>query len=263
MTWQTPGGDRVLDGAEAVLVRTSLGCMIDRLQNRIADPKHLEGDWRWDFDVPLFDQLTTSEQLAVLRQITEHLFTPTPRTLALSAVNEAGVYAIFQTVRQHIEIEIDDQRLSLEEDDWDSEDWYSDRDPTWRSLTLRAYNECFGDEDGCSREEDYLGVLDGLSEEPLEDADLGFDSIDRPSAYSQDIDQWGELIESLADQILCDRDFEMADDFLDLDPPLANAMKQSLGIRADYYSDVAADVRAEQIAETLNAIRKITHRKPR
>ncbi len=267
MTWQTLDGDRVLNGAEAELVRVSLGCMIDRLQDRVADPKNLEGDWRWDFDVPLFDQLTTSEQLAVLRQITEHLFTPTAETLAPSAVIEAGVYAIFQTLRQFIEEEIDQQRLGLDEDELDQDDWYSDRTPSLRMRTLTAYHECFSDEDFGDDEgicdEDGFDDADGFGEEDLADVDLGFAGSEKLTAYSQDMDQWNDVIESLADQILCDRDFEMADDFLDLDPPLATAMKDSLGIRTDYYSDVAADVRAEQIEETITAIRKITHPKPR
>ncbi|GAA5507530.1 hypothetical protein [Novipirellula caenicola] len=271
MTWQTPEGDRVLDGAEAELVRTSLHCMIDRLQSRVLDPKNLEGDWRWDFDVPLFDQLTTSEQLAVLHQITEYLLTPTAETLAPSAINDAGVYAIFQTVRQFIEDEIDQQRQGFDADGLDADDWYSERAPSMRLLTLKAYYECFREE--CFGDEglrpDRLGdevgfdEVDGFGDEDLIDDGWGFDSDDMPAADSEDMTQWCELIESLADQILSDRDFEMADEMLDLDPALANAMKQSLGIRADYYSDVAADVRAEQIEETISAIRKITHSKPR
>ncbi|EMI19905.1 hypothetical protein RMSM_03153 [Rhodopirellula maiorica SM1] len=261
MTWRTSEGDRILEGAEAELVRESLGCMIDRLQSRVSDPANLEGDWRWDFDVPLFDQLTTSEQLAVLHEIAEYLLTPTAKTLAPSAVNDAGVYAIFQTARQFIEDEIDQQRQGLGEGELDPDDWYSELEPSMRVLTLRAYDECFRDDD-FGNEGDF-GDVDSFRDEDLVDAGLGFSCGDMPAADGQDMTQWCELIESLADQILSDRDFEMADEMLDLDPALANAMKQSLGIRADYYSDVAADLRAEQIEETLTAIRKITHPKPR
>jgi hypothetical protein len=57
------------------------------------------------------------------------------------------------------------------------------------------------------------------------------------------IQRWESITESLADQLLWDHDFEMADAILDLDPGKAELLKQMLGMANTYYSSVSADVR--------------------
>ena len=233
MSWQTPDGDRHLTGHEATLVREALACVVDRISDdiRFAEPD------RWEFGVELFDELTPSQQVMLIKDISEHLLTQTNETLELTATNEAAVYVIFQALSVEIEVEVDTENDKPVTDSWRC---------FWRRLTLKAYHECFSDEND--------GFDDDDPESPW---------MTPQSEQSSNLPQWQSLTESLADRILWDRDFEMAGSFLDEEPAKAAVMKQIMGIEPDYYSTIAPDPKSGEIQQILKSVRQLTHQKPR
>jgi hypothetical protein len=235
MTWQTSEGDRWLTGAEATLVRETLALMIDQISDNIEDG---DEERLWDFGVELFDELTGTQQLVIAKTVAEHLLVKTTRTLELTSINEATVYAVFRTLTAQIEIEVDTENDKSESDPWRC---------YWRRLTLNAFKECFPHDEA-----------DGFEGDDPEDPWMT-----PQSEASSNVPQWDSLTESLADRILWDRDFEMAGSFLDDDPAQAAVMKQMMGISADYYSDVAPDLKTDQVQAMLRDVRQLTHRKPR
>lgn len=231
--WHTPEGDRRLTGAEAELVRQALAIMVDRLSDNL---RYGDGEDRlWDSGVTLFDELTATQQLIVIKQVVEHLLLETPDTLELTAVNEAAAYAIFATVAGEIEVEIDMAKEPLPDDFGAVSEWRT----FWRQRVLDAYRETFPDAEGVAVGDEALLTL--------------------PPAESEDVAEWTDLTEHLADRILWDRDFEMGDSFLDTDPAQAAMMKQVLGIESDYYTAIAEEARAEDAAALLASVRQITH----
>lgn len=170
------------------------------------------------YSVVVFDQLTWSQRLAVLESISTYLLTNTSPAPKLSAVNEAAIAMVFEFISYQIDIEIDDEPPSN----------------LWRSLVLDAANECFGDN----------------SEEEEADDDFIPDSAD-----SQRRDIWHPLVQTLADQILWDRDFEMIETFIDEPPEKATMMRQIMGIDDDYFSTAADDLHSPgEVAESLNRL---------
>ena len=143
---------------------------------------------------------------------------------------------MFRNLAVQIEIEIDT------EDDMDPEWMFY-----WRRLTLNAFHECFPDDH-----------LDAYEVDDPEDS-----LITPKSETSQNLPQWESVVESLADRILWDRDFEMAGSFLDTEPAKASVLKEIMGIETDYYSSVAPDGTASKVDELLREVRHITHQKPR
>ena len=239
MTWQTPDGDRWLMGAEAELFRESLGTAIDWIAESIALDR---SDWTWDFKVDLFDALTPTQQLALANRIAVYLLTPTDESLELTAINEAAVYAVFQNVSTQIEIEIDTE--DEDEARFDEEFAFY-----WRQLTLNTFHACFDDD-----EED---------EALFEGEDPEAEWMTPQSKFSRNIEQWRSLVESLADRILWDRDFEMAGSFLDMEPAKATALKEMLGIESDHFSSIAPDLRNDKVDAMLKQVRELTRSKPR
>ena len=233
--WHTPNGTRHLVGQEAELVREALGMMVDHLSD-FADG-HLQDPLdRWPYGVELFDSLTWTQQLALLNQVARHLLTETPEPLPLTAVTESAVGAIFAHIQQQVEIELDDQRL-----DGDVLDEFSDL-PSWRERILAAYGET-------------------LSEDEREE--LAAEGFELPAADATELSEWESLIESLADRILWDRDYEMGALLLDAEPGKAALLKRHLGIEDDYYTELSPDVRERQVRPLLNQVKAITHAKPR
>ena len=66
--WHTAAGDRTLTGAEAKLLKESLGHVVDMIE-RDADI-----DESWPFDIPVFDSLAWQQKLALLAHVAAALF---------------------------------------------------------------------------------------------------------------------------------------------------------------------------------------------
>ncbi|XZE52587.1 hypothetical protein SH139x_004289 [Planctomycetaceae bacterium SH139] len=242
--WHTPTGKRVVDGVEAELIRESISTILEQL---LCSSLECE-DFCFQSGIEVFDCLPLSQKLASLELAGRHLLTDTEDALPLTAVNESVVGVIFENIRQHIETEID---------------------------TERCYEACFGDEDS-AWEEDSQDCFPGdrywrrqvlvtcrqtLGKDPAKQCLAS--EFDWPPVECDDLQRWDVLIELLADRILWDRDYEMAEAFLDDAPENATAKKLMLGIDEDYFTGLAPDPRDEVMDQVVLSIRRLTRPKPR
>jgi hypothetical protein len=98
MMWRTSNGDRTLLGAEAELLKRSIGNMVDMaLDEGRGSADH------WHYGVPVFDRLTWRQQLAVLVDVAEALLSDAVPPPTLTAINEAAIGAAFANIRQLVE----------------------------------------------------------------------------------------------------------------------------------------------------------------
>ena len=109
-----------MQGAEAQLFRKILGVLVDMVRD--------DDEGMCQFAAPPFDALQPNQKLAVLAQVGSALLRedqPLPR---LTAVLEAAVGAVYESIRVVVEIEIDEP----------AED---QGPPSWRELVLAACQE--------------------------------------------------------------------------------------------------------------------------
>jgi hypothetical protein len=232
MTWHTPYGDRCLVGEEAELVRESIASMLQELANsRETDESP------WEYGITLFDELTWQQQLAVLDQLALNLLCETETTLELTGVVEAGVAAIYQNVVQQIELEIELHDVSPSE--------FRCR---WRQAAFDALIE----------NEDHE-IIERESERFDPDLHAAFDE----AAESMDLGHWRRIVESLADRVLWDRDFELVNEMIDAPPEKATALRAALGIQPGYYVAIAPDPTEHQIDALFRSIDELVRSKPR
>jgi hypothetical protein len=158
-----------------------------------------------EYCITLFDELPDSQRLMLLERVATYLLTDTPTTLDLTAVNEAAVGVIFEHARTEIDREVASGRSAANK---------------WRVIALAAYRECFADDDEADDESEFVPSV----------------------ADCVDLQKWWELLESLANRILWDRDYELADTFLDAPPVESRTLKQMLGVDADYFAAAAPDI---------------------
>jgi hypothetical protein len=210
--WHTPEGDRVLRGSEAALLKAAMTDVAERIREESSGHSG-----QWDYGIQLFDELPWSQRLVLLECVATYLFTETDEPLHLTAVNEATIGVLFEHIRSEIDLEIEDPTHT---------------DTRWRGRVLAAYEACF--------------CVDGIDITVDEDDDFV-----RPVVISEDRDAWSDLVESLADRILWDRDYEMDSLFLDTAPDKAEMIKQYLGIDSDYFSTAAPDVATDEAAASL------------
>ena len=243
--WHTSRGDRTLRGAEAELVGHAVDTLIDALITYVDDDACEDESVASECysGISLFDDLTPSQRIALLHDVTSHLLMPTDAPLPLSAHAEAAVAAIFVEIRDQVAIEID---LFPSRENPET----SEEDMTWRQLVLAAHECVFRSEHGPD---------DGF------DFDFGPfpDEIELPPEDCDDIRQWEWLIESLTDAILWDRDYEMADSFLDVDPGVSRQRRRLLGIDDDYFTRVAPDPDSAETYRLATRTQAIVRAKPR
>ncbi len=232
--WRTSRGDRTLRGDEAALVGTSIESMIDNLLihvDELSDDDDDEVDLPIDCEsgIAVYDALTVMRRIALLHDVARHLLTDTDQVLDLSAELEACVAAIFVEIRDQVAIEIEFPSLIG-----------NSQSPSWRTLVRNAYENMFANQD----------------------RELG-DDWELPSPESGDIRSWAYLIDSLSDAILWDRDFELAESFLDDDPGVSDRRRRLLGIDDEYFTRIAPDPRPDQLYRLVWQTQKIVRAKPR
>lgn len=213
--WETSEGVRTLDGAEAHLLRELVHYLLDQIMVgiEINEPHRT--------DVPIFDALQPTQQLVMLYQVARGLLDANAEPVALTAINEGAIYAVFCELRSLIEIEIDFERLGEPPDN------------TLRTAAVEAWSQ------------HHLWSLEEGDEEMI------------PDCSSANVDHWAWFVELIADQILWDRDFDLDGIVADIQPEKANQMKAQLGIQQDYYSTVAPDVMDVDINDIRDMIRKL------
>lgn len=260
--WPTSRGNRTLQGAEASLVAAAVDALIDELTIGLNESGEEGPECLFCSGVPLFDSLTSPQRIGLLHRVARDLLTDATPNGDPSAAAEATVAAIFECLRDQIEIEIFwEIEFSL-----DRSRLPADQSPLsghfgWRRRTLAALRELDAAE---CHAEPFLESPPLSSdrqwwmEEPNED-----EPPQLPAASCTDTDRWGFWLEILTDAILWDRDFEMAGDFLDADPRLARRQRQCLGIKDDYFIQVAPDPLPDELPLLISEIRGLVRGKPR
>ena len=214
--WHTSEGDRVLEGAEAALFKAGVISIVEQIK----DEANYSG---FGYSIGLFNELTWSQRLAVIQTVTTSLLNSNESAPRLSAVNEAAIAAVFEHISYQIDVEIDDEPAGN----------------GWRQLLLDACNEAFG-------------VINFDADEANNENQEEESQTIPSSASCERRDLWHPLVQSLADRILWDRDFEMMDEFLDEPPEKAAVLRQIMGIDDEYFATAAEDLNSlEEVGETL------------
>jgi len=228
-------------GFEASLFASAVDTMIDALLLHV-DVDWVEEDAVYQTGIRLFDSLSPSQRISLLHSATTYLLTETDPVSPSNALLDAAVAAVFIEVRDQVAIEVG--LYSTLSTSFNS-------GPTrtqWRERVLKAYQEVLSREDqacdGAAWESD--------SEEPT-----------LPDEACIDMQQWECLIDELVDGILWDRDFEMADMFLDADPVQSKARRELLGIGEGYFSQIPADPPAYETMRLATLTRDLVRSRPR
>lgn len=217
MTWWTQHGEITLQGREAQEIRELIGYMYEQIDDPYQDMEYPTG-------VRLFRELQPPQQLAMLLDVGSALLKDDYPTPKMTAVREATVAAIYDTLYTLIEIEIDGERMGM------------DAGPLRKSI-LEIVRSMVDD--------DYLEYY------PL------------PDASCQDMERWDGLIDLMRLHVLGDEDWDMEEDFVDCDPDKANYLKDAMRIADDYYTDVAPDPTEGELAEIRKGLTELTGSCPR
>ena len=221
--WHTSLGERTLTGAEAYLVAQACHYLIDTLS---VEACHPGAGCDTDVGVELFDGRTICQRIALVDQVSRHLLSDGESALPLSAELEATVMAIFETIKGLLDVEIDEARV------------FGETSCEFRSVVLAAY------EFACPESDEFSAD----SDEEIDD--------DLPDPWCEDSEHWDWVVESLADRVLMDRDFEMASMIVDEEPEMADAYKQVLGIDQDYFASAPPEVNEDDALEVVQSLQK-------
>lgn len=251
--WHTSLGDRTLIDAEARLFRAGVRVLIDALAMDF-DEHWLEDDTvDYPTGVALFDALTPAQRIASIHRVSTFLLTDVGETPEVTAIDEATVAAIFMEIRDHLAIEVDFRDPDSPPTDDQGSNGPEPNRHRWREVVLAAYHE--------SETELNPSVSGDADDDPSKNPND--DWVPNATIDARDMNTWDAIIERLIDGILWDRDFEMADLFLDADPGVAKHRREMLGIGKDYFSGIAEDPLPNQVAQMIAETRDLTQRKPR
>lgn len=237
--WRTPEGNRILKGAEGRLMRASLDSLVERLEDDICFAESLDHDQELvleEFGVPLFDELDHGQKLVLLADVSKALFkrsVPWPRH---TAVAEAAVYVLYWNIISEIKYEIQCQVKRSRK---------CRKCRKWRRMVLAAcrqwgFDEAFADFD--DDEDDYLSL---------------------PEVDCPNLAAWRVEVFDLADLVLWDRDWELADVFMDSAPEAATMVRRHLGIDEDYFVAVPPLATKRTLTTARRTIEELVRRKPR
>jgi len=224
--WHTSQGDRTLRNDEAFLVRMSIESLINTLLVHVDEEIQNEAvgaDTRIDCE----SGITAYDSLTISQRIA--VLHDVAMYLLTDTDKVLALSAELEAAVAAIFVEIRDQ-VAIE---IDFPSFDGCRNPSWRTLVRAAYGSLFAD----------------IKSVPL--------------PQSRDIRQWEHLIESLSDAILWDRDFEMADSFLDDDPGVSHHRQRLLGIDDEYFTSIAHDPRPDEVYGLVSRTRDIVRAKPR
>ena len=107
--WRTQIGERILRGAEARLVRTALGVLVDQVEEEIEGLRESV-----ELGIPIFDRLQGRQKLALLADVGDHLLHSTDPPPPLTAINLSAVAVLYRVVEDWVGMEVDDEDEILE-----------------------------------------------------------------------------------------------------------------------------------------------------
>ena len=211
--WNTPYGERILEGAERRLVAMESWALSDAISVAASDGGA-------SVEVVLFDRLTWQQQMLLLERVLNALTDPTTPAPPTTALLDATVAAIFAQMVISVQLEID--LIEPEDDPNDSYDPYNGF--YVRQHVLDAIQEPMN--------------VDEPEGDPFEEYSL--------SVECDEIEEWQMVIESLRGRILADEDWQMEAIVMDLAPTTGGDIKQLMGIQGDYFIDIPPDATDEE-----------------
>jgi len=158
------------------------------------------------FGIPLFDQLTWQRQLAMLFRVLKPLLTTSVGPPKATALLDATVGAIYAQMHVGVECEIDMEQTSPKSEEGDTE-----------------------------RRQ---GIIEAIREHGAEG--------NWPDPECVVMETWEFAIQEVQGWVLADEDWQMDGLTLDLPPDKSREIKQFMGIRDDYFTDVPPDVSDQQ-----------------
>lgn len=210
--WILDDHERVLTNEEWVCIRIGLEALRSYM---LDDP---DGEYGFALTgVEVFDQLGTTQKLAILADTCEAMTSPTIAAPKLSAVNEGTVAALLQSFWNQLIIELDmcegfDDHPFLE--------------------CRRALLAAFEDDD----DPDTLAII--------------------PEEHETDSEMWHDLFSLFESRFLDDTDYEMAS-LLDAPIEKAEGLRAILGIDDDYFVSVAPDPTERQMNKVNQKLAKL------
>jgi hypothetical protein len=162
--WRTQTGERILSGAEARLIRTALGVLVDQVEEEIQGFRE-----SLDFGVPLFDRLQDRQKLALLAEVGDHLLRSTGAPPPLTATNESAVAVRYRVIEEWVAMEVDDEEAIREMQNGDLF--------AWRRKVRAAFRESCPDDlkippESCRKIEEWSLLIECLEGRVLWDADF-------------------------------------------------------------------------------------------
>ena len=108
-------------------------------------------------------------------------------------------------------------------------------------------------------------VVSVIGTQPSKQYDLEYqgDQEDIPDSQCEELFRWERLITDLSELILWDRDFELAESFLDLDPGVSEHRRRLLGIDEHYFSAVPGEIDCRTVFSLAEQTRKLIRSIPR
>jgi hypothetical protein len=207
----------------------------DRVEDSFGDPELCETG------VKVFDSLEPPAKLAMLASVAEALHDEHVACLELTALSEGTFAAVYATIREWVEIQID----QCKEDPSAVDD-----EPSMRALVIAAHREAQAE---CAREDAEYIDTDKEREHGETHLQIG------PASENSEV--WGDLLEELMDQVLWgDRDFEDGNLMLDADPDLGSALKSQLGIDEDYYITTPPEPSTTDLRAIRESLRRLCGR---
>jgi len=277
--WLTSTGKRTLQGPEATLVAAGIAALLDVLAERLSDDDESVDDdddcqptADMQIGIAVYDGLTIPQRIAMLHHAARHLLTLTANAPEdPSAIEDATIAAIFLEIQDQVTIEIDLNRIDNTVADLpsaapfhaprvhgqssaESIAWYRQQRQSayWRTLVMAAHTHVF---------DPAQQGIDRIEEPAIDSTVATLGDVDSPMTLAAD--HWENMIDELASAILWDRDFELADGFLDEDPSSARHRRRLLGIHDDYFMLPPLDPGVNQTRVLLAQARSIANRRPR
>lgn len=274
----TPLGLRVVVGPEAALLKKAFAELLGPIVLNPDEGEHAS------VGISAFDELTHTQKLLVLHNLADAMFVSTTPVPERTAVFDAAIAALFETLLLLVRWEIKLQTAGAERA----------IDPTRRQiieaffhlLRLQVENDRQASPQPISGDTPHAAIPEWVVDETLPTPDLDLDEEERlarekidglfslPERLDQQTDavpsdepQWSEddlprpdttdesswrfVLDCLCDGLLFDRDFELAQQVLDRDRDTSDGLAGLLGVTDGYFSTPAPDIRSTRQAREL------------
>jgi len=188
--WRTDRGERILEGAEAIVFAEALSTLLDyAITDQFDD---------YESGVACFDNLTYGQKISVLATIGNGLFRKDVAPVDLTAVVEGAIAAVFQNLKDSIVLEIDEPEFGTD----------------WRELVIAARKEAEVEDISaptCTDVDEWEFQVEGLTDRILWDRDYEHDHtyMDHPPEKTQ----WLKYMARISDDYYT----AIADDLTDIE----------------------------------------------